>query len=411
MHVLFIPGEHFDSQNPGNAIFEMHQAKALREQHVQVGFITSKLAGTFIELLKNVRKRPYLLIRVFKRKNIVEKHIVEDFPVVECSGFQYYPSIRTLPYKCYGSFGLTAFEAYVKFYGMPDIVHAHSRFLTSCSMGLAIKHKYGLPLIITEHSSYYFQNKVSVWEYKLVKKIIQSSDEWIVVSKQLGKLIKSKLPAPCRNFIVIPNVLDPNFINTFSFKKIESRFVFLSIGSLYRIKGHKNLIQAFANIFGKNDAYILHIAGAGPLKNYLAEMVTALGLEDQVIFLGHLQRKEIMNAISTCSALVSSSEYETFGVVLIEALSFGKPVIACKSGGPIEIVNHHNGILSDSNSVEDLSRAMGLLVDSYHSYDSKRIHEECLKKYSPEVVANQLIEIYGKALTARERNGFGASAL
>jgi len=87
-----------------------------------------------------------------------------------------------------------------------------------------------------------------------------------------------------------------------------------------------------------------------------------------------------------------------FGVVLIEALALGKPVISTRSGGPEDIVEEYNGLLVPVNNVEALADAMQYMVDNYYKFDQTEIQHRCYKKYSEESVGKALEELYWQVL-------------
>jgi glycosyltransferase involved in cell wall biosynthesis len=123
-----------------------------------------------------------------------------------------------------------------------------------------------------------------------------------------------------------------------------------------------------------------------------------------VIFLGKLSHENVKKEMMKCNVFVLSSLTETFGVVLIEALSCGKPVISTKSGGPDDIITRDNGILITVNDDQDLSKAMREIYDNYHLYNSNKIRQDCLNKYGSNAITDQLINLYNEVLTTDSDN-------
>mgnify|MGYP001217429076 FL=1 len=110
--------------------------------------------------------------------------------------------------------------------------------------------------------------------------------------------------------------------------------------------------------------------------------------------MGALDRKEVILHMNKCDAFVLASKFETFGVVFIEALSCGKPIISTKSGGPNSIVNSKNGLLVSVNNIEELSDAMLNLYRNYSQYNSEDIRNDCYERFSEPVITKQILDLY-----------------
>ena len=108
--------------------------------------------------------------------------------------------------------------------------------------------------------------------------------------------------------------------------------------------------------------------------------------------MGHLSREEIVNLLAQSNVLVLPSAYETFGVVCIEAMAVGRPVI-CTSNGAKDFINDENGLLIDVDSDEQLISAMEYMYLNYHTYDLKKISDICLSNYSSRAVMSKLITL------------------
>ena len=98
--------------------------------------------------------------------------------------------------------------------------------------------------------------------------------------------------------------------------------------------------------------------------------------------------------MSSCNVFVLASRFETFGVVLIEALSSGKPVISTRNGGADDIVNDLNGTLVNIDDIDDLGKNMYSMYKNYNKYESSEIREDCIGRYSKEVIMQKLLNIY-----------------
>ncbi|PHM08181.1 glycosyltransferase family 4 protein [Nostoc sp. 'Peltigera malacea cyanobiont' DB3992] len=139
------------------------------------------------------------------------------------------------------------------------------------------------------------------------------------------------------------------------------------VGRLQRWKGMHVLVQAMPKILQKYpDAHCVVVGGKHDLEpdyeDFLKAEITALGLKDQVIMAG-LQRN-IPEWVQAMDVFVHASDNEPFGIVIIEAMALGKPVIAGSAGGPTEIITDGmNGLLTPYGDVEQLAIAILRYLD------------------------------------------------
>jgi len=120
--------------------------------------------------------------------------------------------------------------------------------------------------------------------------------------------------------------------------------------------------------------------------------------EHKVKFLGLLSRDEVIRSISKSHVYVQTSEYETFGIALAEALALGKPIVTTLCGGANDIVNNINGIGVPPKDIELIAKSMLDIYNNYDNYDRKLIREDAYSKFSQERINQKIIEIYSKAI-------------
>jgi len=137
--------------------------------------------------------------------------------------------------------------------------------------------------------------------------------------------------------------------------------VVLAIGTLHRRKGFETLIRAFHDVAAKMpqaECWILgEEFGDGSYARDLRNLVEALGLNGNVKFLGH--SSDVPRYLSRCSLLAIPSRVEAFGMVALEAMLAGKPVVACRTGGLQEIVVHRQtGSLVEAGDEKEMGRAI-----------------------------------------------------
>jgi glycosyltransferase involved in cell wall biosynthesis len=110
---------------------------------------------------------------------------------------------------------------------------------------------------------------------------------------------------------------------------------------------------------------------------------------------GQLNKSQVRFYLNSSKFFVLSSDYETFGVVLIEAISMGKPVVSTRSGGVNDIVAPWNGILVDNNS-QGLANGILLMASNYLNYNNKMVRSMGIKLFSGYAVANKYLKYYNE---------------
>ena len=195
------------------------------------------------------------------------------------------------------------------------------------------------------------------------------------------------------NFRVISNVVKPIFFKDNSEQhSIDSHFCHVSNFT----KVHKNIpgtLEAFKLTKDLNLPFSFTMVGDGDDFKKAQQMVEDYALET-VNFTGFLYGNDVVEEMAKASALVLFSNYETQGVVIIESLSLGVPVIATDTSAIPEMINETNGILVEPNNVDALAKAIAQIINKEVSFDKDKIREDAAKKYKGDVIAQQFIEFY-----------------
>jgi glycosyltransferase involved in cell wall biosynthesis len=159
------------------------------------------------------------------------------------------------------------------------------------------------------------------------------------------------------------------------------------------------LIGAFVRLRLAHRDIRLVIAGSGKEAGHLSSLVRALDAEQDIHFTGALPRWAVRQQMWAANALVLPSDYETFGVVAVEALSTGIPVVATRCGGPEEIMTEETGILVPRRDREGLAAAMEQVM--HRRFDPNTLHEAALRRYGHDVIAERLLDVYSKVTGQR----------
>lgn len=386
MHILIIPSWYPSHENPIRGSFFREQTLALSESGKQVGVIYPDLHS-----LKNFIKG---------NKNWNQGLEIEnDCGVITYRWHEWGWSSR-IPYLYEINFlkiGMKLFQVYVEQHGLPDIIHAHSVFMGGC-LANKIKSIYQIPYVLTEHSSSIARGIIRSWQKSAIEKSFRESELLVVVSPNLGRDLKINYPNSISDYLYIPNIVNVKFFGNLRERKNTDFFTFLNISAMIPLKRQKDILIAFASRFSGNKNVKLQIVGSGPLRKKIEAITIELDINSQVDFLGQVDRNKIYSVIKSCDVLVHASEYETFGVVLVEALACGLPVISTKCGGAECIVNHKNGLLVPIADIQSLALAMQDMYQNYSFYDSVAISQDCHSNFSPNVVISRISKVYEQIL-------------
>jgi glycosyltransferase involved in cell wall biosynthesis len=150
----------------------------------------------------------------------------------------------------------------------------------------------------------------------------------------------------------------------------------------------------------KNTDLLVHIGGDGIYLETFKKMSTELGIREKCKFYGEILPSEINSFYSGLDIYILASRDETFGVVIVEAMACGLPVIATRCGGPEEIITHETGVLIEKENPEELARAIVSVSDNLGSYDRDLIRRYALEKYGREAFVDSITLIYQQVISA-----------
>lgn len=383
MKILIIPSWYPNSFNTLGGIFFKEQAEALARYGHDVSVLSINQYSVR-EILKHKKI-------IYKNHRFTQKNV--DTYMLE------YPSIPKLHFfkqKINLYFFKKKFIEYVKRSGLPDIVHAHS-FMAGC-FALWIKETYNIPYIVTEHFSGFAREIISKSQLQMAQEVFAHSQANIAVSNEFKELLEDKFDG---EFQYIPNIVNTHFFTPVQ-KHSDKRFKFINIAFLDKNKNQSMLVKAFAKVFKSNDKVTLTIVGDGPEYDTLKQLIEKLQMQKQIFLYGKANRDEVKKLLQQSDAFVLSSLYETFGVVVIEAMACGLPVVATKCGGPESIVqNDKLGLLAEKDT-ESLAQSMQYLYQNKDKYDSKYIVQYAKNNFGEETVCQQLTNLY--RVKSKEKN-------
>lgn len=379
MHIMFIPSWYSNVRNKVHGSFFKEQALELQK------------AGVKVTVAYNEVWPLTMLGKIHEEKGL--KYNVEDgLKTYRYKNYNYIPK-NSLMFKVFNKRMEKLYKEIVKKEGAIDIIHAQSSLWGGISAAY-IAEKYNIPLVITEHSSVERGPYVKKSYIPFICDSYKKAQKVITVGNGLKNEIESL--SGRQDIEVIGNLVD---LSKFTIKKRikNEKFIFFSLAFLEGEKGFDTLIKSFAKKFKDKEA-VLYIGGDGSQRSWLEALTVENGVKDQIIFLGALSRDDVSKWMNKCDCFVLPSRYETFGVVYIEALASGRPVIGALNGGAEDIINNLNGYLIPIDDIDILAEKMIEVYDNIESYDEEEIRIDCLKRFSPKVIVNKIISVYKEVL-------------
>ena len=279
-----------------------------------------------------------------------------------------------------------------------DIIHAH--YWLSGLVAKQISEEKNIPYVFSSHSLGVFLEGYNK-ERVDCEKMVMTSSNFVTASSHYEHVMISENYKIDENKIkkITPGLDRKIFTPDLNLPREN---IFLSIGRIQEQKRQLETIK-FLNNFRKIDSNFLCYFIGGPSgksgDDYLAELkesVKEFNLESHVEFLGNLPQTKIKDFMNKSKLLIHTSQYETFGLVAIEANSMGVPILSINTGSLIEIIeNNKNGYFAEdfmdnhaNNFVKDL-----LNDDDYFN----NVMNQCIQKsekYNWEVTADSLLKTY-----------------
>ena len=243
---------------------------------------------------------------------------------------------------------------------------------------------YKIPYFISTHGMDIMLPQKNKRKELIMKKVLKKS-LFITTNSKYTKLelnnlniddtkLKIVYPAPCitdKRYKVSEEDIDVELDR----HDIRDKFKLITIGRIVRRKGHKLVIKILPELLNSNPDIVYLVAGTGDYQKELEKLVIKLNLENNVIFLGKLSNKELATYYKLSDLFVMPAkniegDVEGFGIVYLEASSFGLPIIAGKSGGIAEgVLDNKTGILINPKNKGELGQAVLKFINDKKLYN------------------------------------------
>ena len=391
MKVLLI--NHFPLEGSGSGIYTKNIALSLVKKGHEVCIIMPE--NRKINNLENIKLHPVY----FKNKEEIDNQLPFNFPC-----------FTTHPYSSNTFYDLTdtELEQYKQAFAKaikeevelfnPDIIHSNHLWILS---NLATN--FNIPLVVTMHGTDLIGcNKTNKFDKEILN-LISKTQKIITVSKNNYELLNKQFDDIVKKTVLIPNGFNNSIFYKYNYDKRKVfeklninknyRHVVTYVGKLVEVKGIDILLKA-ASIYQSENILTL-IVGEGILLEKLKEMAKQLKIKN-VVFLGNKSQDMLREIYNISNVVVVPSRSEAFGLVVIESLACGTPVIGSNVGGIPDIINKKLGILFESEDYITLSKNIQDVIDNNIIFDSNYISKYVLDNYSQDKYIDKVIDIYKK---------------
>jgi glycosyltransferase involved in cell wall biosynthesis len=319
---------------------------------------------------------------------------VEDGVTVVRAGIPTTNAFNRIP--SYRRVGRAALETLHDVWGKPEIVHVQALF-PAAVIARDIKRREGTPYIVTEHSEEYLTTSTRRLVRTpgvvplVLRPLARGASRTIAVSRFLAdRLTELGLAV---DPVVIPNVVPvtlPSAVPT----ALPHAIAHVSIMS--PAKNIAGLLRAVDRLRARRTDFVLRLIGNGECLGELERTAAELGLGDFVEFTGMLPVDEVHEVLAASAFSVISSTHETFSVAAAESLMCGRPVLSTRCGGPEEFITPEVGRLIGVDDDSAMVDGLDWMLDHAQEFDPQVLHQYALARFSPDVVARRILDVYNE---------------
>lgn len=385
MHILEIPSFF----PPYGGEFCLEQAKALQS------------LGHEVRIISNVQ----LSLRISKTRYFTYSYRPKWSNVDGISVYKSYqrgwPKVIRPNVKRWVARVRSMFADYVRLYGKPDVVHVHCVKWAGYA-AMVLSEEYNIPYVVTEHlPKEIFQQEFdrlssARWAIPLLKQAYARAGMVVTVSEELQDDLACYFGKDYRH-VTIPNVVDVDFYACRERLPLDGRpFRFCCLAIYDERKGYDILLKAFDQLVLSNPNVHLTIAGRGTDSAKCLQLVKGYACKDHVTILGELSKEGVRNSLYESDALVLATRGESQGLVLLEALSTGIPVVSTEAV-PKSVRSSVGAKYVPVNDAIALEKAM-IETMGNTSFCSEDLSLMARQMASPEMIGRRLEKVLSDAV-------------
>lgn len=390
MRVLLI--NHFPLQGSGSGVYVANIAKCLEKKGHKTCIITPENTSVFSNL-KDIKLHPVF----FKYQEKIEGQQDFNFPCFDPHprSSLLFCDMTNLQLQQYEDAFRKAIEEEILEF-KPDVIHAQHIWIIS-----KVALEYNIPVIITSHGSDIMGYDAWPKFHDVMYKVAEGCKKIIAISNHSKEVLANIFKDNKNKIVTIPNGYDKrNFYKEEYNKaeilkelKIDKNYnkIVCFAGRLAQNKGVDLLLRAAKNYEDGN--VLTLIVGDGEEYKNLNKMKEKLELKN-VVFLGNQNHDTLRKIYNISDVCVVPSRKEAFGLVALEAIACGTPVIATNQGGIPDFVNTEVGILIEEENVFELQEAIKNILNGDVKFDSVHLAKYAKNNYKQDLFIDKIIDFY-----------------
>ncbi len=292
-----------------------------------------------------------------------------------------------------------------------DVLHVHDWLTAPAS--IAFKHSVGKPMVLTIHSTEHGRSGIHNPDSSTIDGLewwaAYESSRVIATSDSMKSEVCDHFKLPWEKVKIIPNAIDSDkYSGSVDRGAVRARYgvrhgekLVLSVGRLVPQKGIEYLVQAVPNVAWRHPETKFVIVGEGWYRDHLQYLTATTGQAWRINFTGFIPDHELIALTKSADVLVMSSIYEPFGIVALEGMAAGVPVVASRVGGLAEIIEHDKtGILVYPRNPDSISWGINQILSNpeHARWLAKNAEERIQKTYSWEAIAKKTVKLYKEVI-------------
>lgn len=293
----------------------------------------------------------------------------------------------------YHTFYQQLLDSYIKENGLPDIVHVHVP-VKAGAVAVKLKKKYGIPFVVTEHSSAYYEHIPENYfqRNRYFQHITKTTFGQAVVVSSVSNWLLHRLQElfSIQQVKLIRNVVDTDLFYYTPSSNSKRRFIHVSL--MHPLKNVTGILRALAELNKHTTDWEMNFIG--PASTTDIKLAGELGLTQQITWKGTLTYADVAKEMQQADALVHFSKYENLPCVVNEALCCGLPVLSSNVGGVAELVNSANGLLVEEGNVFALANALYTYLQKASSFDREMISRNTVAQFQYKTIGKETVDLY-----------------